>query len=202
MAEMSVLVKGGGDLGTGVVLELHRHGYQVVVTELPQPLVVRRTVAMASAVYTGSICVEGVTARLVGDLTGIHSAWEHQEIPVLVDPIASIRGQVFPQVIVDAILAKHNTGTCINDAQIVVGLGPGFQPGVDCHAVIETQRGPNLGSVILNGVTAPDSGVPGAINGETIRRILRAPQDGTFISCRKIGDHVNCGDVVAEVNGQ
>ncbi len=196
------LVKGGGDLGTGVALRLFQHGYRVVVTELPQPLVVRRTVAVASAVYAGQVTIEGMEARRVQDVTGITAEWAAGHIPVMVDPETRVVQQLSPQIIVDAIMAKRNTGTTIHDAPSVVALGPGFSAGVDCHAIVETQRGPDLGRVFFSGSTAPDSGVPGEVGGEAIRRVLRAPVDGMFVERARIGDLVHAGDVVGQVNDQ
>lgn len=202
MSERDVaLVKGGGDLGTGVALCLHRQGYRVVVTELAQPLVVRRPVAMASAVYQGRVTVQGVVARRVGDYGGVLATWKEGHVPVIIDPTARIAQEVRPLVLVDAIMAKRNTGTVITDAPIVVALGPDFDASVDCHAVVETQRGPDLGRVYLVGATAPDSGVPGRVGGEAARRVMRAPVEGTFTGLAHIGDHVQAGDVVASVNG-
>jgi len=195
------LVKGGGDLGTGVALYLHRQGYRVVVTELAQPLVVRRTVAMASAIYEGRVTIEGVVARRAEDYGGVLAAWEEGHIPVIINPTARIAQEVRPPVLVDAIMAKRNTGTVITDAPIVVALGPGFHASTDCHAVVETQRGPDLGRFYLVGATAPDSGVPGRVGGESTRRVMRAPVEGTFTGLARIGDHVQAGDVVASVNG-
>ena len=188
-------------MGTGVALCLHREGYRVVVTELAQPLVVRRTVAMASAIYEESVTIEGVVARRVGAYGGVLAAWEQGHVPVIIDPTARIAQEVTPLVLVDAIMAKRNTGTAITDAPIVVALGPGFRASIDCHAVIETQRGPDLGRFYLIGATAPDSGVPGRVGGESTRRVMRAPVEGTFTGLARIGDHVQAGDVVASVNG-
>jgi xanthine dehydrogenase accessory factor len=196
-----VLVKGGGDLGTGVVLRLCQQGYRVAVTELPHPLVVRRTVAVASAVYEDRVTVEGVTARRVQDFADITAAWKGGYVPVIVDPEARIARELTPLVVVDAIMAKRNTGTTIHDAPIVVALGPGFYAGVDCHAVVETQRGPNLGNVHFAGQTAPDSGVPGEVGGEAVWRVVRAPVAGTFIGLKRIGDRVHAGEIVGQVNG-
>jgi xanthine dehydrogenase accessory factor len=195
-----VWVKGGGDLGTGVVLRLRQQGYRVAVTELPQPLVVRRAVAMAAAVYEDRVTVEGVTARHVQDFAGIVAAWKDECVPVMVDPEARSVYELKPLVVVDAIMAKRNTGTRIHDAPIVVALGPGFDAGVDCHAVVETLRGPKLGEVYFAGQTAPDSGVPGEVGGEAARRVVRAPAAGTFIGFKSIGDRVRTGDIVGEVN--
>lgn len=198
----AALVKGGGDLGTGVALCLHRQGYRVAVTELAQPLVVRRTVAMASAVYEGRVTIEGIVARQVEDYGGILAAWEKGHVPVIIDPAARIAQEVKPLVLVDAIMAKRNTGTAITDAPIVVALGPGFRANADCHAVVETQRGPDLGRFYLIGTTAPDSGVPGRVGGESTHRVMRAPVEGTFTGLAHIGDHVQAGDVVAIVKGR
>ena len=202
MDKSIALVKGGGDLGTGVALRLFQHDYRVVVTELPQPLVVRRTVAMASAVYEGRVTIEGVEARRVQDATGITAAWADGYIPVMVDPETRIAQKLRPHIVVDAIMAKRNTGTTIHDAPAIVALGPGFGAGTDCHAVVETQRGPDLGRVYFKGSTAPDSGVPGEVGGEAIRRVLRAPVDGVFVEQARIGDLVRPGNVVGQVNGQ
>jgi xanthine dehydrogenase accessory factor len=195
------LVKGGGDLGTGVALRLRQRQYRVVVTELAQPLVVRRAVAMASAVYEGRVTVEGVTALCVRDEAGVAAAWQDGHVPVIVDPQARIARAVEPLVVVDAIMAKRNTGTSIHDAPIVVALGPGLRAGVDCHAVVETQRGPDLGRVFFTGVTTPDSGVPGEVGGQAAPRVMRAPVEGTFVGLARIGDRVRAGDIVARVNG-
>lgn len=193
------VVKGGGDLGTGVAWRLARCGFRVLVTEAPQPTAIRRTVAFASAVYEGSITVDGITARRVEDEAGIRAVWEADEIPVVVDPGAEWVRRLNHPVVVDAIMAKRNTGTRITDAPIVVALGPGFVAGVDCHAVVETSRGHHLGRVILEGSAEPDTGIPGEVGGESARRVLRAPVAGVFRGVRAIGDRVRAGEVVAYV---
>jgi xanthine dehydrogenase accessory factor len=148
------------------------------------------------------VTVEGVEAHRVHDVLGIRAAWGTGCIPVIVDPEAHVVQGLTPHVAVDTIMAKHNTGTTINDAPIVVALGPGFCAGVDCHAVVETQRGPNLGRVYFSGSTAPDSGLPGLVGGETARRVLRAPVDGSFVGQVHIGGLVRAGDIVGQVDDQ
>jgi xanthine dehydrogenase accessory factor len=192
-------VKGAGDLGTGVAWRLHRCGFHVLVTETPQPAVIRRAVAFASAVYEGTVEVDGVTARLVEDEAGIAAAWAAGEVPVVVDPQGAVIQRLQPDVVVDALIAKRNVGTRITDAPVVVALGPGFTAGVDCHAVVETSRGHSLGRVILEGSAEPNTGVPGTVGGENVRRVLRAPAEGVFRAVRGIGDLVRAHEVVAYV---
>ena len=201
---LRVVVKGGGDLGAGVAWRLHRCGFRVVVTETEQPTVIRRAVAFASAVYEGAVTVDGVAARLVEDdaLETLGACWEAGEVPVLVDPQATVIERLRPDAVVDAILAKRNTGAHITDAPTVVALGPGFTAGVDCHAVVETNRGHNLGRVLLDGSAEPNTGVPGTVGGESAQRVLRAPVDGIFRGERAIGDLVQAGEVVAHVEGE
>jgi xanthine dehydrogenase accessory factor len=194
---LRVVVKGAGDLGTGVAWRLHRCGFHVVMTDTAQPTVIRRAVAFASAIYEGAAEVDGITARLVEDDVGITAAWEAGEVGVLVDPKATVVQRLRPDAVVDAIIAKRNLGTRIADAPVVVALGPGFTAGVDCHAVVETNRGHNMGRVLLGGSAEPNTGVPGAVGGEGERRVLRAPSEGIFCGVRAIGDPVGAGDVVA-----
>ena len=197
-----IVVKGAGDLATGVIHRLHRAGLKVVATELPQPLVIRRAVAFASAMYRKSWEVEGVIARRVTDESGLNRALNAGEVPLLADPQAKIVQHLQPHAVVDAIMAKRNTGTNLADAPVVVALGPGFTAGQDCHAVIETNRGHNLGRVILCGGAEADTGTPGAVGGESSRRLLRAPADGEFAGRHQIGDLVSAGEAVAEVAGR
>jgi xanthine dehydrogenase accessory factor len=197
-----VMVRGGGDLASGAIYRLHRAGFPVVVTELESPLFVRRTVSYGEAVYSGSISVEGVTARLAAD---IDEAWQWLaggEVAVIVDPNGDSRAQLRPVVIVDARMEKVNLGTKIGDAPLVVALGPGFVARVDCHAVIETNRGHNLGRVIYDGSTEPDTGTPGKIEGYAHTRVLRAPTVGYVRPHAAIGDTIEAGQLIAQVAGE
>ncbi|MCG2768946.1 MAG: selenium-dependent molybdenum cofactor biosynthesis protein YqeB [Chloroflexota bacterium] len=202
LGTLTVVVKGGGDLATGVAHRLHRVGMRVVVTELARPMVIRRAVSFASAVFEGEIVVDGVRACLVDEVDAVHRLLDQGIIPVIVDPHADIIQHLRPQVVVDAIIAKRNLGTSVDDAPVVIGLGPGFTAGVDVHAVIETMRGHHLGKVIMEGSALPDTGVPGSIEGHTRERVLKSPGEGCFRACASIGDQVEAGDVVAHVAGQ
>lgn len=199
---MLVLIKGAGDLASGVAARLHRAGMDVVMTDIAQPTAVRRTVAFCQCVYDGAATVEGITARRVETAQQAKDCLARGEIPVLVDPENRIRTQLPFDAEVDGILAKHNINTKIDDAPIVLALGPGFTAKVDCHGVIETKRGHYLGRVIEEGSAIPDTGVPGDIGGYSTQRIIRACRDGIFHPVAQIGDTVAEGDVVATVDGQ
>jgi xanthine dehydrogenase accessory factor len=192
-----VLIRGGGDLGSGTAHRLHRAGFRVVVSELPQPTVIRKAVAFASAVYEGSVEVEGVLAKLATDLAQARTLLQQDIVPVVIDTAGDILPRLRPHVVVDARLAKRNLGTSLTDAAIVVGLGPGFHAGQDVHAVVETNRGHNLGRVILDGSAQPDTHVPGLVQGYGRERVLWAPCAGLFHSLLQIGCHVEAGQVVA-----
>jgi xanthine dehydrogenase accessory factor len=201
ISDTLVLIRGAGDLATGVAARLHRCRFPVVMTELPEPLVVRRTVAFAEAVYEGEVEVEGIRACRADDVDAALRALGRGVIPVLVDPDAVCRAELEPIVMVDAIMAKQNTGTTIYDAPLVIALGPGFTAGVDCHVVIETNRGHALGRAIYEGNAEPDTGEPGAVGGKTHERILRAPASGVVEGQVSIGEQVAEGQLVAKVGG-
>lgn len=198
---MIVLIKGAGDLATGVAYRLKKCGFDIVMTEIPEPTTVRRTVAFSQAVYDSNTEVEGIKATLTSGIEEIKNAIKKGYIPVIIDEKTEILKELKPDVLVDAIVAKENLGTNINDSSIVIALGPGFTAGVDCHCVIETQRGHYLGKTLYNGSALPNSGVPGDIGGYTNERIIRANSDGKILPASKIGDYVEKGDIVAYING-
>ena len=196
-----VLLRGGGDLASGIALRLHRAGIRLVITELAQPLAVRRAVSFGEAVYEGVHTVEGVTARHV-EPGQIFTSLAANEIPVLVDPNAEILTfDLAPSTIIaviDARLIKQAPSPLPTDVPLHIGLGPGFHAGMNCHAVIETRRSHTLGRVYWDGTPQPDSGQP---EGDP-RRVLRAPADGVLRGRAKIGDHLEEGHVVALVSDQ
>lgn len=198
---MLVLIRGAGDLATGIAWRLWQAHFDIVMTDLPQPTAIRRTVAFSTALENIEMTVEGVTAVACATPNQVLEAFKRRRVAVLPDPDCKLALQLRPDVVVDAILAKHNLGTRVDDAPLVIGVGPGFCAGQDCHYVIETQRGHDLGRVIEEGTAAPNSGIPGNIGGYTSERILRAPAAGVFRPLASIGDLVQAGQTVAEVNG-
>lgn len=196
-----VLVRGAGDLATGVIARLHRAGFSVLATETAQPTVIRRAASFARAVYEGEATVDGLLARRAS-LDEAPRLLAQGFIPVVVDPEGLAITRLRPQVVVDAVIAKRNLGTRITDAPLVIALGPGFTAGADAHAVIETNRGHDLGRVLWSGAAEPDTGIPGEIGGHGADRVMRSPAAGVFHARAEIGDSVAAGQTVAEVNGQ
>lgn len=200
--EPVVLIKGAGEVASGVAHRLFRSHFPVCLTEIAQPKAVSRGVAFCEAIYDGEKEVEGVVAKLVTSREEILKAWEERELPLIVDPEASIKDILHPGVLVDAIMAKRNLGTSITDAPLVIGLGPGFHVGRDVHLVVETNWSENLGRVILEGEAEKDTGIPIPVGGLTFERVLYAPTRGLFLTDKQIGDVVAAGELVASVGAQ
>jgi xanthine dehydrogenase accessory factor len=195
-----VIVKGAGDLGTGVAYRLWRAGFRVLCIDLPQPLVIRRSVAFAAALYDARITVDGAQVERIMFVDEAVYTWQRNSIPMLADPTGRALDVLHPAILIDAVMAKRNTGTYITDAPVVVALGPGFTAGTDCHAVIETQRGHNLGRVLYSGSASADTGIPGNIGGVDSQRVVRAPCAGQMYARKAIGDMLKAGEVIAQVD--
>lgn len=198
---MKILIRGAGDLATGIASRLYGAGHQILMTEIEVPLTVRRTVALSRAVYEGRAQVEEMLGILAEGRTEAEEIMAQGDIAVMVDEEAACREWFQPDVIVDAILAKKNLGTRITDAPFVIAAGPGFTAGKDCNCVVETKRGHTLGNVIWKGSAIPNTGVPGNVAGYTIERLIRAAADGSLEPRVQIGDHVETGDIVALTGG-
>lgn len=193
---MTILIRGGGDLASGVALRLHRAGFPLIITELPQPLAVRRAVAFAEAVYEGQWEVEGIHAHRVDSVQTAVQLAPQGIIPILVAPEPASVMEFPCLAVVDARLLKTPAVYSLQPAPLLIGLGPGFTAGQNCHAVVETMRGHTLGRVYWQGSALPDSGQP---EGDP-RRVLRAPSAGVIHALKAIGDHVEAGEPVALIN--
>jgi xanthine dehydrogenase accessory factor len=196
----TVLIRGAGDLASGVAIRLFRAGLNVAMTELEQPLAVRRTVSFAEAVFQGQTSIEGIVGRKVEDVSDapeVSALLAARQIPVLVDPWCQAAAVLHPLVIVDARMVKRPPEPLEHSALMFIGLGPGFTAPLNCHAVIETERGHTMGRVILHGSARPDSSRP---DGDG-RRVLRAPNEGILSSRAQIGQHLKPGDLIAEIGG-
>lgn len=201
MNHILVIIRGGGDLSTGVAVRLFRAGFSVMILEIERPTVIRLPISFARAIYEGKVMVEEIEAILISSWEKAEDIIKQEKIPVLIDPEGSCIEKLSPAVLVDAILAKRNLGTSKDQAPLVIGLGPGFTAGEDVDVVIETKRGHYLGRVYYQGQALSDTGVPGEVGGESKRRLLRAPAEGKIVPLHQIGDLVKAGEVIAEVEG-
>jgi len=202
---MIVLIRGGGDLASGVALRLFHAGFRVAISELPQPLAIRRRVSFAEAVYEGETTIEGITAKLVKDPTDTLrtiQVFAKNFIPVMIDPQAAAVNALHPTVVVDARMLKQHVELLPKTIQLIIGLGPGFIAGENCHAVIETQRGHTLGRVIWDGSPLSDTGLPEPLDEWRRERVLRAPVSGILEAKTEIGDFLEKGQTIAEISGE
>ncbi len=199
-ADHPVLIRGGGDLATGVAYRLHKAGFPLIVLELERPSVIRRRVALATAVYEGRVQVEDISGQLVHSPEEALALAHTSTIPVLISPQLRIPQSAF-HILIDARIAKRNIDTHIHQAPLVIALGPGFTAGVDCHAVIETMRGHTLGRVLWQGSALPNTGTPGIVAGKGAERVLRAPVAGVVSWRLAIGDYVEQGELIGDVAG-
>jgi xanthine dehydrogenase accessory factor len=200
---LSVVIKGAGEMASAVAWRIYMSNIRrILMLEIDSPLAVRRKVAFCEAVQDGRQTVEGVEAIKVDDYDGAQRSWSQGKIAVAVDPEWRMLDRARPDVVVDAILAKKNLGTRMDEAPLVIGLGPGFTAGIDAHLVIETNRGHNLGRIITHGSAEPNTGIPGTIGGLTEQRVLRAPCSGEFYARRSIGHRIKKGDAIGTVAGE
>ncbi len=189
-------------MASGIAWRLYRAGFKnIIMLEIDNPLAVRRSVCFCEAVYDSRITVDGVEAILSNDESEIDSTIAKKKIPVVIDPEWSTITRRKPQIVIDAILAKQNLGTSIDEADLVIGVGPGFTAGKDVDVIVETNRGPNCGRLLYSGSAEKNTGVPGKVMGFDVERVVRAPADGLFKESITLGDFVKIGETVGHVNG-
>ncbi|MCK5542378.1 MAG: EF2563 family selenium-dependent molybdenum hydroxylase system protein [Desulfobacterales bacterium] len=201
ISELTIAIKGAGEMATGIACRLFQSNFKYIfMMEIENPMAVRRRVSFCEVIQERTVVVEGVKAKKVLQPNDFQTAWGMDQIPVIVDPDWKSVKLIKPHVVIDAIIAKKNLGTNLSEASLVIGLGPGFEAGKDVHMVIETNRGHNLGRVILKGCPEPNTGVPGNISGYTKERVLRAPCSGIFKTSLAIGTLVKKNDVIGYVD--
>ena len=202
MKNQLIIVRGGGDMATGVIHRLWSAGFPVLILESARPTAIRRQVALCEAVYEGAATVEGATAQRIEDVSQVSAVLAAGKIPLLVDEAGESIARLHPAAVVDAILAKRNLGTRRDMAPLTVALGPGFVAGQDVDYVIETMRGHNLGRIIREGAAQPNTGVPGKIGGYAAERVIHAAHAGTLEHCHEIGDEVAQGEPIAYIRNE
>ncbi len=203
LPELTVLIKGGGEVASGIAYQLHRSHLRVCLTEIANPLAVSRGTTFSEAVFDRVKTIMGVRAELVpASPEEIRRVWQQGNIPIVIDPETSIKEKIKPDVLIDAIMAKRSTGIKITDAPVVIGIGPGFYAGKDVHIVVESNHGQNLGKVILEGEAEENTGIPVEIGGLTKERVAWASQTGVFTTSREIGDPVVAHQIIGWVGDQ
>ncbi len=194
-----VLVRGGGDIASGIIYRLRRAGYPVLVNEAAIPTMIRREVSYGNAVHKGEMILERLVSRHVR-IDEVKETLANNIIPVVTESYEELLKIFKPVIVVDAILAKRNLGTTSEDGDLVIGVGPGFSAGEDVDVVIETMRGHTLGRCIYDGPAIPNTGVPGEVGGFTKERVMHAPASGLFVARRHIGEEVQAGEAVGHVD--
>ena len=192
-----IIVRGGGDLATGTIYKLYKCGFPVLILEVPRPSAIRRNAAFSEAVYEGTQRVEDVTCYLADSLEAARKLLAEGKLTLLADPKGEAIDRLKPLAVVDGILAKKNLGTNRAMAPITVALGPGFEAGKDVDAVVETQRGHNLGRVLWQGRAAANTGIPGIIGGYGKERVIYSPAAGILHNVCRITDTVKKGQTIA-----
>ncbi len=203
---LKILVRGAGDLASGIIWNLAYAGFNVCCTDIEKPSCIRTEVAFSSAIYERSKTLDDVTCVFCESKEGLQSVvqsiykcWEENKVALIIDPEAKILDEIKFDVVIDAILAKKNLGTSIDMAPLVIGVGPGFTANKDCNFVIETVRGHNLSRIIENGSALENTGIPGIINGHGADRVMHSPTEGIFHNVHKIGDSVTKGEILSEI---
>jgi len=197
----TVVIRGGGDIASGTIQKLFNCGFNVLVLEIANPTAIRRKVSFCEAVYDGTAVVEGIKAKLAATIPEIKKCWDENIVPVAVDPKGDLIQLLKPGIVVDAILAKKNLGTNRAMAPLTIALGPGFNAGNDVDVVIETMRGHDLGRLIFQGSATENTGIPAAVEGYSIERVIYSPDQGIIENLKEIGDVVSKDDAIAKVNG-
>ena len=197
--KLKILVRGAGDLASGIIWFMNKAGFCVICLEIEKPSTIRRTVAFSEAVYNKSCNIESVKCVLAQDISEANIINDDGNVAILVDENCNCLNYYKPDVLIDCIMAKKNLGTTIDMANLVIGIGPGFTAKVDCHYSIETMRGHNLGHIYADGSPLKNTGVPGLIAGHTKDRVIHSPSDGVLYSIKNISDIVKAGDDIAYI---
>ncbi|WP_040211057.1 selenium-dependent molybdenum cofactor biosynthesis protein YqeB [Clostridium polynesiense] len=202
MNKFTVIIRGGGDLASGIIQKLHRSGFKVLVLEIKNPTAIRRAAAFSEAIYVGEVVLEGIKAVKASSLEDVEEAWNKKEVPVAVDEEGKYIELIKPKILVDAIIAKKNLGTKRDMADITIAVGPGFTAGEDVDAVIESMRGHNLGRIIFKGQAQQNTGIPGNVQGFSKERVIYSPYSGVLTDALDIGTAVNKEEVIAYIGGK
>lgn len=195
-----VLIRGAGELASATAHHLFSQGFRrILMIDRRYPKAIRRTVCFSEAIVDGTQTVQGVTARFaagMGEVDGVQGAGA---IAVTVSRLGRVLEEYRPDVLVEAAMLRQNWGLTRGLAPVVVALGPGYVAGPDCHAVVATNRGPEVGAVHDDTGEHVLDQPPASIMGFAKERGLKAVRDGIFFTQREIGDEVERGERIGTV---
>jgi xanthine dehydrogenase accessory factor len=201
LTDLIVLIRGGGEVGSAITHKLTRSHFRVCITELAFPSAINRGSCFSEAVFDNTKTIEDIVAeRTTPSLEHIYKVWRNGKIPVVVDPELSVKPLIQPDVLINAMMLKRETNTKITDAPLVIGIGPGFNVGINVHMAIETKNGNNLGKVLIEGESEPATDKDEGVEGITQETEVHADDSGVFTTDRIIGDAVLAGDTVGNLN--
>lgn len=195
-----VLIRGAGELASATAHHLFVQGFrQILMLDRRYPKAVRRQVCFCEAIPEGRTEVQGVVARRVRSLDEVPAAFEAGEIAVGVFDLETVLREYQPDIFIEAAMLRRNWGLSKDVAPVVVALGPGYTAGRDCHAVVETVRGPQVGNVLDDTGDHLENEPPAEIMGYAAERALKAVRDGIFFTQRTLGDEVERGERIGTV---
>lgn len=198
MTTRRVLILGGGDVGSAVAHFLFRAGLQVLIVERVRSPHARRGMAFTDALFDGHVVLDGVEARWVADIAAVQACWqEGRAVPLVTLPEPEVFAALRFDVLVDATMRRNRAPEDQRAlAPMMIGLGPGYAPGVNCHIAIETQWGEAMGRVLREQPAAERSGGPRPLAGVARERFAISPAAGTWHTQARLGQQVRPGDAL------
>ncbi len=74
---MKIIIRGAGEIASGVACTLFNVGFKIVMTEIQYPLSIRRFVSFSEAIYNKKKQIGKITARLVKNIHEIYDVWDN-----------------------------------------------------------------------------------------------------------------------------
>ena len=195
-----LLIRGAGELASATAQHLFSQGFtRILMLERRYPKAIRRQVCFSEAILDGRQSIQGIRARFARNLEDVERIHDAGEIAVSVMGLDETVGKWQPDIFIEAAMLRRNWGLTPELAPVVIALGPGYVAKRDCHAVVETFRGPDVGAVLDDTGDELEDEPPAEIMGFAEERVLKAIRDGIFFTQKNIGDVVERGERVGTV---
>jgi len=199
-AEYQILIRGAGELASATAQHLHSQGFpRILMLDRKYPKAVRRMVCFSEAILDGTQQIQGVKACFAPTLDSVADIHERDEVAIAVLNLEDTIAAWKPDIFIEAAMLRRNWGLTRDLAPVVIALGPGYVAKKDCHAVVETVRGPQVGAVFDDTGDYLENEPPAEIMGFTEERVVKAIRDGIFFTQRDIGDEVERGERIGTV---